>query len=293
MSAPLRIALVGYGNMGRNWARVIQAAPGFELVAIIEPVWGDLLPAAQYYSPGQLRDVALDAVIIASPTDTHAVNARTCPAVPLLVEKPLAATQDDAHALADLPIVVGHVERFNPALAAARSALPGLGKIIHATATRIGGYPAQPTGDVVRDLAVHDLDILRLLLGPLRVEGAVCHETRGRCDTAEVSLVSERGATATVHVDWIAPVKARTLRVTCERGAVFLDYVAQTCAVVGEDRERRELPVCRVEPLTEQLRAFGDYVRTGHPGSLATVGDGIAAVALAERAAMMGRKEWV
>jgi hypothetical protein len=63
--------------------------------------------------------------------------------------------------------------------------------------------------------------------------------------------------------------------------------------VVGEDRERRELPVCRVEPLAEQLRVFGDYVRTGHPGSLATVGDGIAAVALAERAAMMGRKEWV
>jgi UDP-N-acetylglucosamine 3-dehydrogenase len=310
---PIKIALLGYGRMGRNHLRAIRADDRFDLAAIIDPVaiepGADVLQRATF-----LRSVdaipRVDAAIVAAPTAAHAdLAARLLSSgARVLVEKPLAGSSFECQLMKDLVLlldgagvprlVVGHLERFNPAVRALAKLLGEgvIGEPIHLVSTRIGGYPAaaSPETNVAIDLAVHDLDILRHLLGPLRVEGAACHSTTrpGVCDTAEILLTSQRGASATVHVDWIAPTKIRTLRVTGTKGAAFLDYVAQTCAVV-RGNERVEVPVERAEPLRAQLDAFHGFVTRGERGLLASAEDGAAAVLLAERALASSRGAWV
>lgn len=304
MTAPIRVALVGLGNMGRRHLRTLQADPRFRIVAVVDPVVA--LPS----EPGAvcLRSIEqlprVDAAIVATPIASHVdiTTALLGQVRTLLVEKPLASSYEHARALAvaalatDVRLVVGHVERHNPAVRALREVLETgvIGAPIHLVATRIGGYPAAtPGGDVVLDLGVHDLDVLRVLLGPLRVEASACHTTvaPGVCDTAEILLSSQHGASATVHVDWIAPVKVRTLRVTGTQGAAFVDYQAQTVAVV-RGAERTEVPVERVEPLRAQLNAFHALCAHGVLGDLCSGEDAAAAVFLAERALAVTPRAW-
>lgn len=302
---PITVAIMGLGRMGRNHLRTIRADPRFKLVAIVDPVApepdADVLRGASFlHSVGALP--AVDAALVATPTSTHAdVAARLLAAtvVPVLVEKPLAHTYARCRSLLGGDrLVVGHVERFNPAVRALADVIArgDIGRPIHFVSTRIGGYPAaaSPESNVALDLAVHDLDVLRMLVGPLRVEAAACHSTTDPnvCDTAEILLSSQHGASATVHVDWIAPTKVRTLRVTGTRGAAFLDYTAQTCAIVCGS-ERVEVPVERREPLRAQLDAFHDFITTGDRGSLCSAEDAAAAVLLAERALAASRGAWV
>lgn len=295
----LRIALVGLGRMGRNHLRTIEADSRFSLVATVDPI--EKSKATEY----DVRDVqwgSIDCAIVAVPTERHvAVAGEVLPEnIPALIEKPLAPTFAECKRIIHWGWrqVVGHVERFNPAVRALADVLArgDIGRPIHFVSTRIGGYPAAaaPENNVALDLAVHDLDVLRHLIGPLRVEASACHATTNPnvCDTAEILLSSQHGASATVHVDWIAPTKVRTLRVTGTKGAAFVDYIAQTCAVV-RGSERVELPVERREPLRAQLDAFYRYVTEGEQGLLASAEDGAAAVLLAERALAVSRGGWV
>lgn len=303
----IKIALLGCGRMGRNHLRVIQADPRFHLVAVLDPARAP--PFVPVLAPltaiEELDGIAFDAAIVATPTPTHAALSSRLLArgAHVLVEKPLASTSAQARALLSGVehtdrLAVGHVERFNPAVRALAKLLEEgvIGRLIHFVSTRIGGYPAaaSPESNVALDLAVHDLDVLRMLVGPLRVEASACHSTTDPnvCDTAEILLSSQHGASATVHVDWIAPTKIRTLRVTGTRGAAFVDYIAQACAVV-RGSERVELPVERREPLRAQLDAFHDMITTGARGLLCSGDDAAAAVLLAERALAASRGAWV
>jgi UDP-N-acetylglucosamine 3-dehydrogenase len=305
LTMPIKIALLGCGRMGRNHLRLLMDDPRFEVVAVLDPAGAPVF--APVLSPltmvEELDGIRFDAAIVATPTPTHAgLAARLLGRrVKVLVEKPLAPSYATCRAFVAAPtpaLAVGHVERFNPAVRALAEVLArgGIGEPIHFVSTRIGGYPAaaSPESNVALDLAVHDLDVLRHLIGPLRVEASACHATTDPnvCDTAEILLSSQHGASATVHVDWIAPTKIRTLRVTGTRGAAFVDYIAQTCAVV-RGSARVEVPVERREPLRAQLDAFHDFVTTGARGLLCSGEDAAAAVLLAERALAASRGAWV
>lgn len=308
----IKIVLFGLGRMGRNHLRLIKSDSRFDLVAVLDPAGAP--PSVPALSPltsiEELDGIAPDAAIVATPTPTHAPIAFRLLArgLRVLVEKPLAVSHGQCRdilrqreavgALGAIRFAVGHVERFNPAVRALADAIArgDVGEPIHFVSTRIGGYPgaASHENNVALDLAVHDLDVLRMLVGPLRVEASACHATTDPhvCDTAEILLSSQHGASATVHVDWIAPTKVRTLRVTGTKGAAFVDYIAQTCAVV-RGSERVELPVERCEPLRAQLDAFHDMITTGERGLLCSGEDAAAAVLLAERALAASRGAWV
>ena len=88
---------------------------------------------------------------------------------------------------------------------------------------------------IALDLAVHDVDVLRSLVGPVRLEHSMCHVTwrEGVFDTAEIFLSSAKGTSASVHVNWITPTKIRSIRVTGTRGVCFVDYILQTCELFG------------------------------------------------------------
>lgn len=285
--------------MGRNHQRAIEADPRFSLWAMVDPI---KISASTHRYARDMRGEEIDCAIIAVPTEKHAeVASEVLPElVPALIEKPLASTHAECKRVIGwgFRFAVGHVERFNPAVRALADVLArgDIGRPIHFVSTRIGGYPAaaSPESNVALDLAVHDLDVLRHLIGPLRVEASACHATTNPnvCDTAEILLSSQHGASATVHVDWIAPTKVRTLRVTGTEGAAFIDYIAQTCAIV-RGNERVELPIERREPLRAQLDAFYRFVTEREQGLLASAEDGAAAVLLAERALVVSRGGWV
>jgi UDP-N-acetylglucosamine 3-dehydrogenase len=322
MAAPIRIVLFGVGRMGKNHLRLLRETPGYELVGVVEahaPPPADRGTVPFVKSLAELGDLAFDAAVIATPTASHHALAMELIArgKHLLVEKPIASTFVQGREMLGAAqakgtkLVVGHVERFNPAVRKLRELMKEgfLGTPIHIAFTRIGGYPDTllAGNNVILDLAVHDIDVLRMLVGPVRLEHSMCHVTwrEGVFDTAEIFLASGEGTSATVHVNWITPTKIRTIRVTGTRGVCFVDYMLQTCELFGgsllkvseppntgfaalqdvyRTSDRIQFGVRKEEPLKAQLNQFRDYINDGEVGELCMGSDALAAVLLAERA---------
>ena len=322
MADPTKIVLFGIGRMGKNHLRVLRETPGYELVGVVEaqaPAPADLGKIAFARTLADLGDLAFDAAVIATPTATHHALAMELIArgKHLLVEKPIASTFDQGREMLaaaqakGTKLVVGHVERFNPAVRKLREVMQEgfLGTPIHIAFTRIGGYPdtVLAGNNVILDLAVHDIDVLRMLVGPVRLEHSMCHVTwkEGVFDTAEIFLASSSGTSATVHVNWITPTKIRSIRVTGTRGVCFVDYMLQTCELFGgsllkvseppntgfaalqdvyRTSDRIQFGVRKEEPLRAQLMQFRTFLIDGEGGELCLGSDALAAVLLAERA---------
>ena len=185
----LRVGLAGLGSMGRNHLRVISSREGVKLAAVADPV-AEVLSAATAGSPAEgfadplamIREADLDGVVIAAPTNAHLALALAAieRGIAVLVEKPLAATVDEAlqivHAARarGVPVQVGHVERFNPAvLELGRLLQAGWLTTVYAIVSRRAGpFPARIRDvGVTIDLATHDVDILSWIAGerPTRV----------------------------------------------------------------------------------------------------------------------------
>jgi UDP-N-acetylglucosamine 3-dehydrogenase len=298
-----------------------------ELVAVVDPHAPepkDLGDARFFRSTRELASLDFDAAVIATPTETHRDIALELIALGkhLMVEKPLTSTFGEGREVLlaaherGTKLVVGHVERFNPAVRKLREVIRAgfVGTPIHFAFTRVGGYPDALVhgNNVILDLAVHDIDVLRNLLGALKVEHSMCHGTwrEGVVDTAEILLAAGSGASATVHVNWITPTKIRTIRVTGSRGVCLVDYILQTCELLGGSllespepldtsfdalresyraTDRIQFGVQRVEPLRAQTEQFRTLLAGGEVGDICTGRDALAAVLLAERALEVGR----
>ncbi len=319
--------------MGRNHLRVIGESPDFELAGVVDvgPAPAAQLPAgASYLSDVKaLSSINFDAAVIVTPTTTHRDVALEILRMKkhVLCEKPIAATFAQGREVCDaaesmgVKLAVGHVERFNPVVRKLREVIRGgwLGDPIHFSFTRVGGYPETITegNNVLLDLAVHDIDTFRSLVGQVRVEASICHSSLrpGVLDTAEIVLESVQGPSASVHVNWVSPTKIRTLRVTGTRGVCFMDYILQSCELSRgnltswveptamndltsiqehyKSTDKVIFGVVKEEPLKVQLAQFAKYLRDGEPGELCLGDDALAAVLVAERAmhASLGRKQ--
>lgn len=323
MASPdTRIALVGLGRMGKNHLRVLRDTPGLKLVAVVDavaPTPSDLGAVPMLRSVGDLAQIEFDAAVLATPTATHFEVGKQLIAMGkhVLMEKPIASTFAQARELIEsanakgLKFAVGHVERFNPAVRKLREIIREgwLGTPIHFSFTRVGGYPETlVTGNnVLLDLAVHDIDVLRSMVGPVRLESSMTHVTwrEGVVDTAEIFLAASSGPSASIHVNWITPTKIRTIRVTGTRGVCFVDYILQTCELHGGSLLRQIEPssssfdalqelyrttdkiqfgVQKEEPLRVQAKQFRKLLAEGDAGELCTARDATGAVLLAERA---------
>ncbi len=323
----LRVGLAGLGSMGRNHLRVIGTRPNVRLVAIADPV-EDVLAAACESSGAQgfadalamIRDVELDAIVIAAPTMAHVdlAHAAIDAGLAVLVEKPLAATVEEASAIveagraAGTPIQVGHVERFNPAvLELGRLLGEGWLSTVYAiTSRRAGPFPARIRDvGVTVDLATHDVDILSWIARerPLRVYAEIAQRLHATHEDLLFGLLHfPSGATGMLDVNWLTPAKRRSLSVVGEEGMFELDYLTQRLTFTRSNMlnpdviggfattftgDVAELPVSNAEPLAAELDAFFDVVRNG--GRPAVDGeDGLWAVTIAQallRAASDGR----
>jgi UDP-N-acetylglucosamine 3-dehydrogenase len=317
-----KVVLVGLGRMGKNHLRVLRDTPGFELAAVVDAkaeAPADLGAVPFLRAVSELAQIDFDAAVIATPTATHRAVSLELIAMGkhLLVEKPISSTYAEGREVLaaaqakGVKLAVGHVERFNPAVRKLRELIREgfLGTPIHFSFTRVGGYPETELrgNNVILDLAVHDIDVLRSLVGTVKLEHSMCHVTwrEGVFDTAEIFLAAGTGASATVHVNWITPTKIRSIRVTGTRGVCFVDYMLQTCELFGgsllkpvepsttsfellqeiyRTTDRIQFGVRKEEPLRAQAVQFRRFLTEGDAGELCTGSDALAAVLLAERA---------
>jgi UDP-N-acetylglucosamine 3-dehydrogenase len=188
-----------------------------------------------------------DLAVVAAPTELHYVLVKKILEHNrhVLVEKPAAATLQQARELVQLAsdrklhLAVGNIERCNPVVGALRRLVQSgiLGRLVHLTGTRAGGFPrnVKPGNNVILDLAVHELDVFRMLLGPLKVLNSIGHSTQIQniFDTAEILVAGDQGATGSVHVNWLTPQRLRNIRVTGTDAVCTVDYIAQSCEISG------------------------------------------------------------
>ena len=314
---PLRVGLAGLGSMGQNHLRLLSSRPGVELVAVSDTSRTSLDSALDRTSSQgfenpltMLREAVLDAIVIATPTTTHLdlATAAIEAGVPVLVEKPLAATVDDALRILrasrerGVPVQVGHVERFNPAvLELGRLLAQGwLSTIYSISSRRAGPFPARIRDvGVTVDLATHDVDILSWIAGerPARVHAETARRIHAEHEDLLFGLLHfPSGATGFVDVNWLTPTKRRQLVVVGEEGMFELDYLTQRLAFtkgpnVDEptyiggyaptfEGDLAVLPVSSGEPLAAELDAFIGVVRDGSR-PVVDAEDGLWAVAIA------------
>src|SRR5512133_3228870 len=286
---PLRGAVLGLGMIGRPPARLLRAgAPDFAIVAV--------------------------------PTEEHVavVRALAAQGVHMLVEKPLAASAADARELIDacqsagIRAAVGHVERFNPALLELRRrAQDGqLGQIFLVATERIGPFPDRVRDvGVIKDLATHDLDLVRWL-GGAPVE-RVSAETQHRMERDHEDLVLatgrlENAISFNCIVDWLSPTKVRQTRVLGERGMLVADTLTadltfyengdvaspwentQSLRGVSEGNATR-YALARREPLLVELEAFCDLLAGDADALVVTLAEGLETVLVAEAALASAR----
>ena len=299
MSAPLRLGLAGLGTMGRNHLRVISNHPETILAAVADPTAEALEAAvAQTGARGfadalaMIATAELDGVVVAAPTTNHAALALAAieRGLSILVEKPLAATVDDAIAIVSaarrrgVRVQVGHVERYNPAvLEMGRLLRAGWLSTIYAiTSRRAGPFPARIRDvGVTVDLGTHDVDMLSWIAGerPIRVYAETAQRIHAAHEDLTFGLMHfPSGAIGFLDVDWLTPVKRRSLVAVGEEGMFELDYLTQKLTFTHSNVERpqmiagyattftgdvAEIPVVNVEPLRAQLDEFVRVLRTG------------------------------
>ena len=228
--------------MGRHHARILQDLDGVEFVGAADAL-GDRFRVMRgvpvVSSPDELLAMGLDAVVIAVPTERHREVGLACAGagVHALIEKPLAATTSeardlvDAFAAKDLILAVGHVERFNPALMELKKRLADgyLGTVFAISTTRIGPFPDRIMDvGVIKDLATHDIDIVRWLAGGdiTKYAGFVSHQMgREHEDVVSIAGQTDTGITINIQTNWVTPVKRRSVLVVGQKGALEADML--------------------------------------------------------------------
>jgi predicted dehydrogenase len=312
---PLRIGVVGVGVMGSNHARVLAGLAGVTLVGIADPdrkqadFVAQTLGCEGVATVGELLDLGLDAVTIAAPTQLHHEIALACIArgVHVLVEKPIASSVEEGNDIvaaakrAGVTLMVGHVERFNPAVEAVKQAIRDE-DILSIAITRVGPFPPRMSKiGVVIDLAVHDIDLIRWFTDSeiIDVQPQVSSAVAEREDIALLQFRTASGVLAHINTNWLTPFKARNITVATRGKYVMGDLLTRQvteCFGFQPDGSysMRHLSVGHAEPLRAELTAFLDALRSGEAppvtGEEAVASLEIATRCLIERPSMAPRQ---
>jgi predicted dehydrogenase len=283
-SSTLRVGVVGVGVMGSNHARVLAELSGVELAGVVDPdpsqrnLVTQALDCRAFEDLDELLKVGVEAVTIAAPTHLHHEIALACikRGVHVLVEKPIAPTAHEgldivaAARRAGVTLMVGHVERFNPAVQAIKEAIQGE-DILSISITRVGPFPPRMSNvGVVIDLAVHDIDLIRWFTDSdiVDVQPQLSSAVAEREDIALLQFRTKSGVLAQINTNWLTPFKARTVTVATRRKYVMGDLLTRQvteCFGFQPDGSysMRHLSVGHDEPLRAELLAFVNAVRSG------------------------------
>src|SRR5215468_9189806 len=281
---PLRVGVIGVGVMGSNHARVLAGLPGVELVGVVDPDANQanfvksVLGCPALASADELLALGIDAVTIAAPTHLHHDIALKCIArgLHVLVEKPIASSVEEGQDIitaarhAGITLMVGHVERFNPAVQAIKDAIAGE-DILSIAITRVGPFPPRMSNvGVVIDLAVHDIDLIRWFTDSdiIEVQPQLSSAVAEREDIALLQFRTVSGVLAHINTNWLTPFKARNVTVATLGKYVTGDLLTRQvteCFGFQPDGSysMRHLSVGHAEPLRAELQAFVAAIRSG------------------------------
>jgi len=273
---PLRCGVVGVGRMGRHHARVYSTLPESELVGVVDADGERAEEIAEKHGcrvferPDDLIEAGVDAVSIAVPTVAHGAAAGVFleAGIGCLVEKPLAEDVPSAERIkehaeaAGVCLMVGHIERFNPAIrAVARLREKGHRfppRFIEVQRVSPMTFRSVDIG-VVMDMMIHDLDVVLWLVGgvePVEVTAAgvgVITEHEDICNARLRFETANGPCVANMSASRLAMKTERITRITGEDGYIKIDYAEKTGTAIhrtANEAQRREL--------ADQLRAGRD-----------------------------------
>ncbi len=305
MSKKTRVGVVGVGYLGQIHAKIYHQMENVELVALADTKIESVSEIAKLYGCKatdnylDLLDI-VDAVSIVVPTSLHFDVAQPFleAGIATLLEKPIAATVDEAVKLVDLaaqndaPFLIGHLERYNPALRAVASKVTDPKYIeVH----RLGTFVERATDvDVITDLMIHDLDLVLSLVDEEveDVQAIGASVITDHIDLANVRLSFPGGAVANITASRVSNKRFRRFRVFGPEGYYGINLMDQELDIVtkGELPEGETFPGLDVEhvtfdseqPLQVELAHFVD-VANGNSMPLVTGLQGLRALELANQ----------
>lgn len=299
--SPLRVGVIGVGVMGSNHARVLSELPGVTLVGIADPerprrdFISQVLGCEAFADLDALLAAGVDAVSIAAPTHLHHDIAIACArrGIHILVEKPIASNVAEARAIvtaarhAGVTLMVGHVERFNPAVQVIKDAIRDE-DILSIAITRVGPFPPRMSNvGVVIDLAVHDIDLICWFTDSeiVEVQPQLSSAVAEREDIALLQFRTASGVLAHINTNWLTPFKARTVHVATRRKYLIGDLLTRQvteCFGFQPDGSysMRHLSVGHAEPLRAELIDFVSAIREGRSPAV-TGEEGVASLSVA------------
>jgi predicted dehydrogenase len=306
----LRTAVIGAGSLGRQHARVhaeLAAEGRARFVAVCDVVEATARAVAvergvEAATDWRALEGRIDAVSLAVPTESHAEIACALlgRGVHVLVEKPISRTLGEADRMIEAArrggatLMVGHLERFNPALVALR---PHVRAPVYFEIHRVGEFTARSLDiDVVLDLMIHDLDIVQWLVGPeveaTDVRAVGIPVLTRTVDAANARIEFASGAVANITASRVGMEKIRKMRFFQPHDYVAVDYVTRYAGLSSlappgaggrPGVNHRRLEVTDTEPLRAEIDAFLRAAESKAPAPI-TGGDGRRALALALRA---------
>jgi predicted dehydrogenase len=270
-----RIAVAGAGAIGRAHIAVVRASPRCELTAIVDPApaaraHADAVGVPLYTSLTELlHKDRPDGVILATPNQLHLPHALECIAagVPILLEKPIAATVAEAERLVDAAqrvgarILIGHHRAHSPIMAAARAVVASgvLGKLVAVTGSAMfykpdayftaAAWRHEPGGGPILLNLIHDVHNQRMLCGEIvAVQAFASHATRGFAveDTVAINLRFAGGALGSFMLSDTA-ASARSWEQTSQENKAYPSYADEDCYVIAGTDGSLAVPSLRLK----------------------------------------------
>ncbi|MDO4162376.1 MAG: Gfo/Idh/MocA family oxidoreductase [Pseudomonadota bacterium] len=254
MTKTIKVAVIGAGMMGKNHLKTYKNLQGVELVGVYDIFPEAAKNAAETYGIkafSSMEEVAanVDAVSVVTTSVTHAdvgeffMNR----GIHCMMEKPLATTEEDCVRLINaahnnnVVLMVGHIERFNPAVEQMGKLLSDTTKIRSMTAQRMSAASGRITDvDVSMDLMIHDVEVVQSLMKSPVVNVQACSvktkESPLGKDYITALLEFENGATANLTASRITQSRVRTLTVTTDTNYIDMDFINQSINVHTQGR---------------------------------------------------------
>jgi len=289
---PVRVGVIGIGNMGWHHARVLSLIKDAELIGVADPdqARGTLATeqfGCRWFASCEAMLPEVDAVCIAVPTLLHHRVGLACleAGVDVLIEKPIAASQEEAADLiraaeaAGRLLQVGHIERFNPAFRELVKVTANE-EVVVLEARRHSPNPDRANDvSVVLDLMIHDIDLVLELAGApvVRLAAAGGRSADGPIDYVNATLGFANGVVASLTASKMAHRKIRSLSAHCRGSLVETDFLNRTLhihrrahesvsadhgeLVYRSDGVIEEVSTTSIEPLYAELEHFLQCVR--------------------------------
>ncbi len=294
----INVGVIGVGYLGYHHSRIIKSLDNAKLVGVVDINPDRAKEVGEEFNVPYYTDFndligKVDSFIIATPTVTHYKIARELmlKGKNILIEKPVAATIEQAQELLNLSkntdkiITVGHIERFNPALKAFKQHIE---YPFYFIAERLGRFSNRALDvDVVKDLMIHDIDIVFSLAkaahSEIRAVGIPV--VTKSIDIANVIIEFKDGSVANLTASRVSAEKVRKIRVFQRNSYFNLDYTIQevfVTKVFKNDIRRTPIDVHKGEPLKIELMNFFDSVINKSKQEV-SLKDGVKALEIAEK----------